>query len=395
MDNSVLMILVDALSNYSISEKTTPFISSLAQKCYFEINPMFAYRGIEATIFTGVDPNTHKVWTEFLLKKNIDRHDRNRSLSKKVFEILDSLPNPYIQKIIKSIFINKPKDAMIPLHLIDYFEHSQPTITTPNALAVPTLFDLLRSEGKSFKFLTPSMVKGGDKKVFEKTISSLSKSKCDFIFVKFGMLDTLGHKYGPDSEKVYSYLKEIDEYAKAIYLKFKDGTSSKVFVLLSDHGMIKVEKCINVKRILKSLDLKVGRDYIYFLDSTMARFWFFNWTAQRKIFEKISTIKDGAFLETADLIRLGIDGVGPQYFREIFALKEGYAFYPDFFMVKPPKGMHGYAFEKSSKPVLIIDRDSMEVKCEKIIEFVDIFPTICHLMGMRIPSNCKGKSLII
>ena len=399
----IVMILIDAFSSDYLSKEDTPFLYSMANNEYhYKIDPLFAYRGIEATIFSGVSPNIHKIWTEFCLKANVMevKKEKMDTIFKKIIKIADAVSNDRLsiasrylyQKYILKSGMSMP--ARIPVDVSDYFKITQPYIFKPHALGeIPTLFDILKENNDNFIFLAPPITKG-DGEVLNKTLQMINKENYNFWFMKFGNLDSLGHKFGPRSEELKKGLQRVDFRVEQVVNQFQAKYRDPIFIILSDHGMTEVKKTVNIMRELEELNLSMCKDYIMFLDSTMARFWFFNQKARTKIMEKLSNIQDGYILDSTNLKQLGIDKVGDRYGEEIFVLEDGYTFFPDFFRrSSPPKGMHGYAFELDN-PILIISSQKIDLVRRKKVHFVDLMPTALDLMRLPIPHLCEGSSLL-
>ena len=60
------------------------------------------------------------------------------------------------------------------------------------------------------------------------------KNKPHFSFIYFGSLDSVGHKYGWESDEYLAYASHIDSVVRSIVEAVDDGET--VFVLTSDHG---------------------------------------------------------------------------------------------------------------------------------------------------------------
>ncbi len=161
-------------------------------------------------------------------------------------------------------------------------------------------------------------------------------------------------------------------------------------------GMAPVTGYLDVMKLLKRLPLSPGKDYLAFLDSTMARFWFFNDKAKTRIKEEFSQIEQGRFLTPNDLHRFHIDKLGKEHGEAIFVVDEGIGIHPDFFhRCRRPKGLHGYAFPHHDSPVLIISSPGSELrKKETPVEFIDLMPTVLGMLGLPVPSTCEGTSLL-
>lgn len=67
-----------------------------------------------------------------------------------------------------------------------------------------------------------------------------------FISLYFSDVDSMGHKYGPDSVEVQNALKDIDAAIGEI-VQFTDQSAMNVqFVIVSDHGMMPIKQQIDV-----------------------------------------------------------------------------------------------------------------------------------------------------
>lgn len=395
-----ILILIDAFSYKYLSEEFTPFLQNLANIYFFhKIKPIFAYRGIETTIFTGTSIKKHNIWTEYRLNTKIKgkKEKLKFAILKNIIKIVNFIPYAFFHKAAR-YFIQKYVDesfvpGAIPPNLLEFFERSQKSILKPNSQNTPTLFDIFRKTHINFKFLAPP-IEDIDKIVFKKTINSIKTDKYDFLYVKFGNLDHLGHNFGPDSDELIKGLKVIDNYVKNIYKRLESNYSSFNLILMSDHGMTKVKKKIDVIGKLKNIDFKFPKDYVLFIDSTMIRFWFKNIEAKKTIKNLLSNLKEGYFLNSSNIEDLGLKNIGTLYGEEIFVLKEGYVFSPDFFRDdSQPKGMHGYAYE-SDYPILIIKCDKEKIRNNNV-HFLDIMPTILNLTKLNIPNSCEGLSLLM
>lgn len=67
MENKIIGIFIDALRPDFISEKDTPFLYTLSKEnpC-MELETILGYSdAIDATIFTGVYPDTHGFWMKY------------------------------------------------------------------------------------------------------------------------------------------------------------------------------------------------------------------------------------------------------------------------------------------------------------------------------------------
>lgn len=395
----VVMIWLDGFSSRHLDLQKTPFISQLSNSGFYAtLEPLFAFAGIGASAFTGTTINTHKIWTDYVYKKS----KGFSPIFKWLLRLCDLLPgdilNQYARYTVYRICQYNPGTPnLIPVELIDFFsvkEHKRLTDEEPIE-GITTLFDQLR------RYRVTYFVSGFYESIFEEQIvnrvlEALAKDY-QFILFRLGSPDKLGHKYGPESEEVTKRLGEIDTIVQEVTKKGGEPSSSVNFVIFSDHGMVPVREHVDLLSLFKRLPVKTPEDYIVFLNSTVASFWFNNEKAEELVTEELGKIEQGMVLDKPKLKELGIDEIGSEYGDLLFALKEGSVFFPDFYRRrKPPKGMHGYAFAAYDKPPFIIYSPGISYSSSQDTNarFIDVMPTILDLLNLPIPSTCEGRSLL-
>src|SRR5204863_6007078 len=87
-----------------------------------------------------------------------------------------------------------------------------------------------------------------------------------------------------------------------------------------------------------------GIDYAFFLDSTMARLWFYHARARERAQRALSALPGGRLLQPAELSHYGIAGCDSRNAEMIFLADPGVLIFPNFFQGhgEPIKAMHGY-----------------------------------------------------
>lgn len=393
------MIIIDAFSSSYLSEKHTPFIYSVASKGFStQIEPLFAFRGIEATIFTGVWPEAHGIWTEFSLRKNYKVCTFNNNVLLELIRMADAIPHHKLKLGIRYLLQKYTKNSLnfafnlIPADAFRYFELSQKrSIFEERALGeIPTIFDIFRSKEIQYIYMTFQGFKT-DKEIVKATIQMLRSSrKFDFLYMKLNELDWIGHKFGPDSLAIKKCLKRTDLNVRRVINAVQRIDKNANFLILSDHGMSKVNRAINIMSILGKLKAKIYKDYAVFLDSTMARFWFFNSQAREEIHNAMTNISVGHILSEEEKCKLRLP-LSRKYGEMIYAVDEGCIVHPDFFYTtQAPNGMHGYAHTKTFEgiPMLIANKKVIQsYSFNKLLRFVDISPIVLTLLDLRAPDG--------
>lgn len=396
MSEKVILLFVDALSTEYLQKDLCPNISSLAKDGYYsKLEPFFAFTGIGTTILTGAWPNSTGIWVEYVLRR--EGTASINSIVSTLMWLTDFIPSDracwdarlVINKLIGKEYVGTP--AVIPSKYLGYFRTKlQRDYTKRNSIdGIKTIFDILREEGRSYDYYSPAR---SDEKQVKQTLKSVhEKNLADFTFLHLFSLDPIGHKYGPESEVTKRAVRRIDEYVGRIMDAAKSGKMH--VVLLSDHGMSPIKKYYDLMKVLESLPIDFGRDYFFFLDSTMARFWFRNEKSKRVVMKVLSSFEWGHILNDENLKVFHIDKLGIEQGELFFVLNDQYCIYPDFFRRhSKPKGMHGYAFAEYDQPVFISPKSGL-FKTQNV-QFVDIMPTVLTLLDIETPPSCEGRSIV-
>ncbi len=350
------LILVDALPPSYVSQQTLPSICELAHDGYAgPLTNIYAYRGIEATLFTGLFPSEHGVWGEFRPAPPTQSKepvlDRLARLSIAVGDLLPSdrlrIDVRYVVSRLRQPNRHLPTGNLIPASLMRRFIGSVETpIWEAGSLGKHrTIFDDLRAAGHTFEVVGYPTIQR-DTQIVAHVRKRLSQGDLpDFWYIKFSALDALGHKFGPSVEKLAPALGEMNGQIKALIstLKSSYAGADLDIVLLSDHGMSQVTRMIDVRPLLRQAGLLLGRDYLYFLDSTTIRFWSEQSSVRSTLAACFSGLSGMRVLDVDARRKLHIpDDVGTG--DVLVALDEGSVIFPDFFRKQgAPLGMHGYA----------------------------------------------------
>lgn len=377
----MLIILIDAFPETYLSKEFTPFIYNISQKgMNTHIEPLFAFKGIETTIFTGKWPNVHNVWTEFCFVNSLVQN-KNSMMFRNIIRAIDLLPigdsKSKLRFVFEKLVFQKSHNTpnLIPAEAINFVQPSQiKKISEPGAAGkIQTVFDVFREKGIQYAFIEPWI--RGDAGVLLK-VKKLIKNdhSLDFWYLKLNHLDHMGHKFGPFPLLFIQQLKRIDAYVEKIVNLLKRDNPNLNILILSDHGMSKVNRGINLLRDLRNLRSLLYKDYVLFADSTMLRFQFFSGRAKLEIHEYLKNREFGHFLSDLEKKQLKMP-LDPKYGQTVFALDEGYIVNPCFFHSNYVKGMHGYAYPKTPEafPILILNDNIVEnIKINEQISFSDI-----------------------
>ncbi|MEM1971232.1 MAG: alkaline phosphatase family protein [Candidatus Anstonellales archaeon] len=384
-----IMMLVDAFSVAYLNEEYTPFVYNIGKEGLLTtLKPLFAFRGIETTLFTGKWPSEHGVFAEMQFKST------HNPISDILFEVfirtVDSSKHDKLMKLSRVIgeFIfrgtrSRLTPNLIPPKALRYFTASQhKPIYYVNGARVTTLFDILRYNNIRYAFIEPSII-NGDRGIVEK-IKRYRDKGIQFWYLKFSGFDREGHIYGPEPSMFREKIITTERYIKQI-INILGGIDNINLLLLADHGMSRVCNYVNLMEILNNIsEIKLYKDYITFVDSTLARFWFFN-NVKDKILDKLNTLEFGHVVTDKERDNLHIPCDRAQTGDVMFVVDEGYAIYPDFWSgTRKPKGMHGYAYSnsKESLPIFITNSKMKYYYKDVPKDFTDVLNGIVSSLGV-------------
>ncbi len=332
--------------------KYTKNIRDLAKNnLHGELEVPLGFTSIIASFLTGQNPDKHGI---------IDIYEKTHPHSqiKNTF-LLNSL------NLLKNKrFFHKP----LKIKELKYFK---PTLEKAwpqrNSLKIPTLFDILEQNNISFTSIDwPNHYTNRKGKIFlnksaENILKLIKKAKTKFIFAHFLDLE-VAHKFGVDSPEVKEALKKIDDIVGKL--------DTEDLIIFSDHGMDNIENKFDLKSELESLNLTFGKDYIYFLGSTMARFWFNNKEVEERVTNLLKTIKQGKIIDFKEYNL-------PKTCDLIFLANFKTVFFPNFFNTNY-KAMHGWD-PKQQKAFYLIKN----FKGNKNLKMTDLLPYILKILNIH------------
>lgn len=390
--------------------KDTDFIKLNCKKLY-SIEEAFGFQSFRPAVFAGVFPEDTGICWIWIYSPFRSPYKILRNLVKLFPERL----NIFLKKItyfpltvslylLKNILLNKTlplySPLNIPFNLLPFFDISEKKMVYEEGyINNKTLFDLLRENKKEFIYI------GYPNKIFTEKNYSLKElsekiedKKPSFIFLHMNVSDRLGHKYGPSSGKMRSLHKIEDEFVKNTYNLLKKKYRDVNLIVAGDHGMVDVKSKVDIWKELKKSSLVLGNDYVVFLDSSMARFWFSKEHAKNEIETILKGLGwFGKTLNKKDKRKYNVRFNDRRQGDLIWVANPGVLISPNFHSAEGNvKGMHGYLPSiKENKGFFMIKSEKKTLhKNLENIKMVDIFPTLCELLEIEIPKSCRGKSLL-
>ena len=239
-------------------------------------------------------------------------------------------------------------------------------------------------------------------------INKIGSGKYIFEFVHLYSFDLLQRWNIDDEKKTRAVYARFDSFVRRVYEKCDDNKIT--FILFSDHGYDQIRGYIDLKQRLKMLGL-YEEEYTYFIELSIARFWFFSDRARNEIVRMLREIPNCRFFSWKDLQQFNISFNGAQY-GEVFIMScPGFAFFPHdfhhpianlFLGITDPKqrprlfnprhrGEHTLLphFEAAKGFTLLLNNDYES--CKKEADLIDIAPTVLELLGIEKPDTMIGS----
>jgi len=246
----------------------------------------------------------------------------------------------------------------------------------------PTIFKILDDAGIDYEVIWRP---GGPlKEVKLKT----PLSPLTYIFI--GHMDPITHRYGQESSKAREALKQINGILEKTYLTLEKTFKDDFFFLVfSDHGQVKIRERVDLYSFFR-LNGKDLNNYLHFIDSCYARFWFRNIKEREDVEKVLSKLEDShkGFIITHDIMEKYHAKIPErEYGSLIFCLKPPYIFD----VVDPSAvSMHGYPPDYPDLDGVLVSNKKLK---KSIAILQDIAPSILQALGLRVPDYMDGEPI--
>jgi hypothetical protein len=314
---------------------------------------------IMPSILTGKLPRETGYWTEYYYEPR-GRSMLQRSLSRRalrpVLPVVNALRLVYF-RLARKLGSSAEHHLRLPLQVSHLFRRHPLRYDRfpPIGFDVPTLADLFRERGLQVDFRYMK-----DEREAELARMSARASEVDVFFYYDPALDSAGHRVGASAQALAPQLDAIGYFLQRAW-EIVGGSYDADFLLFSDHGMTTVTGTFDLFAELKQFTL--GTDYVVFMDSTFARFWFPNPAVKEPVLTRLSSVP-GTLLTADDKRRYGIDFADGRYGEEVLVAPEGIVYHPNYFPGPlsplsrryPEHAMHGYLPECPSSQGIVCYR---------------------------------------
>lgn len=400
----VIMFFLDAFRYDYLSSANTPFMFESASKgICCRLKTILGFDGIAATIFTGTYPEVHDVWTQYSFIPYGGLFEWIKPFSSFLSTIEKTISSELIRKLLRfpilelSLFSNGsthyPGMHRVPYNILPHFEFSLTRKPYErNAFGIiPSLFDVLNHNNISF-YVADNDMMGGDERVVRKALNI--RSKPDIIYVRLMNLDEVTHTHGINSNERIECVRDTDAAVQTIVKHVENVGLDPIIILFADHGMVNVTEKIDVMGAINNTGLREGRDYIVFLDSTMARFW-----AEQPILLKIGSILEklgkGRLLSKESLKRYHAP-LSRRYGDLVYLVDPGIIILPNYYQgTNTVLAMHGYdPGIPNQDSIFMISGEGIETSEVDAAYLTDIMPTVLDLLDLKKPYYCQGHSIL-
>lgn len=307
---------------------------------------------IMPSILTGRWPRETGIWTEYYLDPR-PRSALQRLLTRPrlrwTLAPVDLLRLVWF-RIARRAGLGREHRLRIPFELSHLFTRHPIRYDEfpPIGMSVPTLADLFRERGLRVDFRY--LAKGP-------TAAELDHLRrraddVDVFYFYDPSLDGAGHRAGASAEALAPAIERIERFVREAWSALAQHGDVEL-LLFSDHGMTTVERTFDLFGHLR--DFALGRDYLVFMDSTFARFWFPDEDRRRRVLARLASAP-GRLLTAEDKRGYGIDFADQRYGQDVLVADEGWVLHPNYFAGPflrwvrryPEKAMHGYLPEAPS-----------------------------------------------
>ncbi len=234
----------------------------------------------------------------------------------------------------------------IPLSLLPWFNVTETRAPWDRRVGYRSIFHELDDHGEAYFTCawpeTNQLPDHSDRGIVDHALAHV-EPRHRLAFLHLQELDALGHAHGPESAELLAGLAATDTLVERLVRTLERRFDAVDILLFGDHGMVSVTGALDVWSAIDRAGLTAGRDVVFFLDSTMARFWFPTDVARQTVVRALEGLP-GQVLQTPDLDRLRISQCDRRNGELIFLAEPGQVILPNFFQRagELPRGMHGY-----------------------------------------------------
>ncbi len=338
----ILVIMIDALGHRIVKEhevfadlgapgQAVPSVCGYSSACI-------------PSLLTGRLPVEHGHWAMYL-------RDRDRSVFRRHAPLIAVASgmlgrNGFTRRMItRGLHVSGVSGYFslydVPPRLLPEFDLCERRdVFAPGAFpAWPTPFDAAQARGVPYRVWSWRTPEERNRAELRAAIASGAHG---LLFFYSPHLDAVMHDHGTRSAATHDCLADFAAFTREMLaLAQRTYREVRLFVF-GDHGMADVHAESDLMPRVEALGLRVPGEALYFIDSTMARFWFDRPQARPRVEQLLRGATGGRILADEECARLGVLFPDRRYGELIFLADAGTIFVPSFMGPTGCRAMHGY-----------------------------------------------------
>ena len=266
-----VFVLVDALKSLYLNEENMPFLYGFANE-NFHINKIVPSPGFceRCEVFSGLGCFDTGNFTAIGYDSERGYY-KNSSIIIKIASAMAKVKPRFGRALLKK-YRDYKKIPLKPYRIP--FKSLKNYVLTEDGehqyIKYKTIFDVMSCNNMKYTLDGFTSLSDIGKPSINNYIDFLKenlKNGMEFIPIYFGKIDTVGHKYGNDVDKIKPHLQEVDNLLWRLFEVANEYDAR--FCVLGDHGMVPIENRINMTSILEKNGLLNENHYEMFLDSSL------------------------------------------------------------------------------------------------------------------------------
>jgi hypothetical protein len=388
MKSLAMFVYIDALDPRLLNRGSMPLMSNLVKTSHYHggtIENVLGYSfAIQSSMFSGKNPDESGYWLPYyyapnnappLLKAmaNIGELSSLDRMSRLRFVLTNSLRRLSGNRV--------PMTHNIPFSIMDnfsffpyYYVGELPSFNELSAL-------VYKKYGVLLTYFGPPKVRHDD--LYDTLLARAFQTDIpQMMFIYEDRLDSVAHSAGPSSHEYKTVARHIDNKLGQLHRTVAKLVKDPIMIFFSDHSQSDLLGTIDIVSDLGKVGLRLGKDYICFIDATI----FLVWSRSEANKEKITR-----FLQATELGALIDDRLRKEYhlcFKNeklygdiIYVLKPGWTFFPNYFSpFSPMKGLHGYLPEEKVQKAFVKMDSRITSYPRHVTDLKDTILKCCELM---------------
>lgn len=395
---TLLTAFVDGLRPESL--ECMPFVNSL-EKCR-PIHTELGYSNTcHASMYTGVYPEDHLVWFMWQYRSETSPYWWTRRLGINRLPEIDTLKYTSYRIVRRfgpknTSFFRIPFITSTPFKYWSLFDVTEKKFWDEDGFVpgYPSVFEMLKTRNIDYEII--GMVRKGASNSSQIVHQHTIGKPKPWTYLFFGDIDPLSHVHRQDSRECSSRLAFIDDVIRKKYESLEKHCDDLRFFLFSDHGHVDVTNEIDIKRKFREFNENID-DFVYFIDSTFARFWVKNDEEERRILKTLDKLGTGLVLTKNDFERYHVTMPDNRYGDIIYSLdapnifRKPFSPFLRFRNKKKTLSMHGFRPEENGMNGVFVGNKPTTNRDH--IRLEDILPTILTGLETSVEKHVRGNSL--